>query len=440
MKTSILQSILIASVLLACRQQDDEAILGRPEVRMDQILKEYKQRLVSSPHGWKGYIFPGLGGGFSFLFEFSSEGRVTMMADINDDCATESYESSFRLEAVQLPSLFFDTYSYLHMLSDPDPNVIGGEIGHGLTADFEFAFHSVSENGDTLRLLGNQNKTPLMLIKASRDEAQAFHSGDVKAIMNQAAGYAKYNPFVYIQSPDGKRLNTSFNLEERLFSLSLRQGDTLNISSTPFGYTTQGLFLQNPVTYRNITFQEVFFDAAASKYYVEVNGTRVNLQTAEEPVLPLHLLLGVEFSTLSIPQGGLEGSSSIFSNITGNIAYDFDAMGVGLKSIEFDFNTDNKTMNLNVFFRSYSNGFLYLARYPYAYEKSPDGVITFLRYDEPNGNGEFLEPYMAPFLTYFDNYRFRMEYLKIDAGYVSRVRCVESSAFYFSANFGSEVF
>jgi hypothetical protein len=225
-----------------------------------------------------------------------------------------------------------------------------------------------------------------------------------------------------------------------LFSLSLKQADTLNVSSAPFGYTTRGLFLQKPVTYRNITFQEVYFDAAAGKYYVEVAGNRIDLQNAAEPSLPLHLLLGVDFSTLSIPTGGLQGSSAIFDNIVGNLAYALYSMDLGLKYIEFDFNTRNNTMNFNVFFEAYSNGRLYVAQYPYAYEKSPDGVFRFTSYDEPNGNAEFLAAYMAPMLYYFDNYRFRMEYFKNDDDYVSKVRCVESSTFYFSANFGSEVF
>jgi hypothetical protein len=440
MKKNILHSILIASTLLACRQTDDEAVLGRPEVRMDQMLKDYRQKLVSSPNGWKGYVFPGAGGGFSFLFEFSSEGRVITMADINDDCATEAYESSFRLEAVQRPSLFFDTYSYLHLLSDPNPDVIGGVIGEGLQCDFEFAFERVSDNGDTIRLKGNQNGTPLMLIKATSDEAQAFRNGGVKSVMDVAAKYADSNPFVYIQSPDGKRLNTSINLHEKKFSLSLKQADTLNVTSTPFGFTPRGLFLQKPVSYRNITFQEVFYDMATGQYYVTVNGSRINLQSTDEPVLPLHLLVGIDFSTISVPPNGLDGTSAIFYNIAGSMAANLNNVGVALTYIEMEFNTENKTVNLNIFIRAYSNGRTYLAQYPYAYEKSADGVFRFRPYDEPNGNAEYIAEYTAGLRYYFENYRFRLEYFKTDEGYVSQMKCVESAQFYFTANFGSAVY
>jgi hypothetical protein len=385
-------------------------------------------------------VFPGQGGGYGFWFEFSSEGRVVMMADINNDCATEAYESSFRLEAVQRPSLFFDTYSYLHILSDPDPSVSGGVIGEGLQSDFEFAFEKVSDNGDTIRLKGNQNATPLVLIKATGDEARAFHNGDVSTVMGGAHAYAKAHQFVYIQSPDGKRVNTSINLDERLFALSLKQGDTLNIQSTPFAFTPYGLHLQKPVSYRTIAFQEVLFDTAEGRYYVIINGSRINLLDSGEPVLPLHLLLGVDFSALSVPPGGVEGSSAIFSSIVASIAGNLDGAALILSYIDLEFNTENRTMNLNIFFKPYGDDFVYVAQYPYAYEKSPDGMFKFQAYDEPNGNGEYLAQVVAPLLYYFDSFRFRMEYYKTENGYLSQMKCVESSQFYFAANFGLPVF
>jgi len=440
MKHTILQGLLIAASLVACRQSDEEAILGKPEVRMDQLVKDYQQKLVSSPHGWKGYVFPGSGGGYSFLFEFSAEGRVVMMADINDACATKAYESSFRLAAVQRPSLFFDTYSYLHILSDPDPGVSGGEIGTGLKSDFEFAFEKVADNGDTIRLKGNQNGTPLVLIKATGAEAQAFHNGDVKTVRDYAGAYAKEHQFVYIQSPDGKRVNTSINLQERLFSLSLKQGDTLNIQSVPFGFTPYGLHLQKPVRYRTIAFQDVSYDASAGSYYVTVNGARINLLVAQEPVLPLHLLLDVDFNTISVPPGGLDGTSAVFSSIASSLAGALDGAGLVLTYIELEFHTDNKTMNLNVFFKPYSGSPIYVAQFPYAYEKSPDGVFKFKPYDEPNGNGKFLAPAMTAMFYYLDNYRFRLDYYKGEKGYISLMKCVESPQFYFTADFGSKGF
>src|SRR5689334_9333885 len=95
MKRSIYSLLLIVCVVTACQQEQDEPLMGKPEQRMSTMLSDYRQQLVSSEHGWEGFLFPGVGGGYSFLFEFSDEGRVTMMSDINSDCATQAKESSF---------------------------------------------------------------------------------------------------------------------------------------------------------------------------------------------------------------------------------------------------------------------------------------------------------------------------------------------------------
>jgi len=432
-----LRYIALLFIAAAC-QQDKEVFMGRPEERMNKLLEDYKQQLIASPNGWKGYVFPGLGGGYSFLFDFTAEGRVVMMADINADCATDPYESSFRLEAVQRPSLFFDTYSYLHILSDPNPDTINGATGQGLLSDFEFAFESF--NGDTIRLQGNQNKTPLLLIKATHDEAEAFRSGTVNTIMERALAYGEKNPFLYIQSSDGKRLNTSINLDARTFALSYKEADSLNINSTMFGYTTRGIFLQEPVRYRNIVFQELFYDTTHDGWYVEVSGTRINVISSAAPVLPLHLLLGVDFSVLSVPPKEMDGQSPLFVTMAQSIAATLYDAGIGLSYMEFDFNTKSKTMNFNVFIRAFSNGQLYLAQYPYSYTKSADGVLKFSPYDEPNGNAEYIQQVMNPLLFYLDKYRFRMEYYNGPDGYVGQMKCVESAPFYFTANFGSAIF
>jgi hypothetical protein len=141
-----------------------------------------------------------------------------------------------------------------------------------------------------------------------------------------------------------------------------------------------------------------------------------------------------------VPREGLEGTSAIFTSIVGSIANSLDGAALVLNYIELEFHTENKTMNLNVFFKPYDDSYVYVAQYPYAYEKSSDGVFKFKAYDEPNGNGKYLAQVMTPMMYYFDNYRFRLDYFKTEKGYVSQMQCVESSQFYFSADFGSPEF
>lgn len=426
--------IVALIAVAACQREDDPLLMGRPEERVEQILKDYRQQLVDAPSGWKGYLFPGSGGGYSFYMTFSTEGRVTMLADINADCQVKPFESSFRMEAVQRPSLFFDTYSYLHILSDPDPDTVGGAQGHGLNSDFEFAFESTQ--GDTIKLKGNQHGSPLLLIKATAAESEALRRGDLSVLQKGVVGYKDKNPFTYLQSRDGKRINTSFNLDAKTFSLSFKQADSLNIQTTPFAYTTNGIFLQKQITYKDVTFREVSYDASG-KFYVMVGGERINLVPSADPILPLHLLLGIDFTTVSVPFEPLPGWSPLYTNLRLTIHNALLAKGVGLSNIELAFNPKNKTLTLDVFMRAVGDGGYYLGRYQYAYTKSADGVFKFTRYEEPTGNAKYIEEDMAPFLYYFNSSRFRMEYLKTDDGFVAQLKCVESPTFYFSGNFGS---
>ncbi|HRO71158.1 MAG TPA: DUF4302 domain-containing protein, partial [Chitinophagaceae bacterium] len=72
-----------------------------------------------------------------------------------------------------------DTYSYLHVLSDPDATVNGGSFGAGLLSDFEFYFDSAS--ADTVRLVGRVNGSRLTLIRATAAEENAYLNGQLVA-------------------------------------------------------------------------------------------------------------------------------------------------------------------------------------------------------------------------------------------------------------------
>src|SRR5690606_32590890 len=98
---------------LSSCQNDDEALpIGeRPDERLNSTLANYKSQLVNAPYGWKGVLYPGAGGGYSFYFVFLQDDRVIMYSDIDANTAAVPLESTYRLKAMQRPSLLFDTYS-----------------------------------------------------------------------------------------------------------------------------------------------------------------------------------------------------------------------------------------------------------------------------------------------------------------------------------------
>ena len=158
MKRGLVFLLFTIIFLQSCQKDDDNIFDKSPDERLNEKLAEYQALLAGAQYGWKGLIVTDSAvagpyqGYYSFYFKFDNANRVKMYSDWDATSAVTPMESSYRLKAIQQPTLIFDTYSYIHVLSDPNPNVNGGEVGQGLQSDFEFAFESATT--DTVKLIG----------------------------------------------------------------------------------------------------------------------------------------------------------------------------------------------------------------------------------------------------------------------------------------------
>ena len=176
MKQYLLYLFVIIATLTACKKEDDPIFPKSPDERLNDTLNKYQQTLTGAPYGWKVLIYPaGVPHSvFGFYCRFNDSNRVAMFSDFDAASSITLKESSYRLKALQQPSLLFDTYSYIHVLSDPDGGVNGGANGQGLGSDFEFALNGMS--GDTILLTGRFNKSKAYLIKATQQEQQDYYN------------------------------------------------------------------------------------------------------------------------------------------------------------------------------------------------------------------------------------------------------------------------
>lgn len=174
MKRTFLYLLLAAAVFTSCRK-DDTVFDQSPDERLNETLEKYESALINAPNGWNAAIIPGNGAIYNFFFRFDNKNRVRMFSDFDTATAGNAMESSYRLKALQQPSLLFDTYSYIHLLADPDPSVNGGfPAGQGLISDFEFAIDSVTAN--RIWLTGRQKGTQMVLTRATQQEAAAWEN------------------------------------------------------------------------------------------------------------------------------------------------------------------------------------------------------------------------------------------------------------------------
>ena len=432
-------AILIMNVfIIGCQTDPVRNSAGNPDDRLADILADYQNQLVNSTHGWKAFLYPGEGGGYNFYMQFSSENRVVMMADIIDETATEPFESSYRMAAVQRPSIFFDTYTYLHYLADPDPEVNGGIQGHGYLSDFEFAFESIA--GDTIRLKGNQHDSELILVRASRREKEQYQSDRLQQIMSGIGNYVKDHPYLFLLAEDNKKTSVSINPYTRSASLVEQngQGSDVVVSSTRFSYTTEGILLRDPLTFRGTSFRNIYRDIASNKLYIEgASDTRLDIKVLEGPIFPMHQVVGIEFISINLDPdpANSPGWSSTFKSTWISMDEALDGCcDFRLSDIQFLFNRETRAMDINMYVRDVSSGRSYRLRYPYAYTKTWDGIFTFFSNpnEEANYNAQYFRPVMENFLTEFENRKFRMEYIKTDKGFSGQMRSQDFLSFYFA--------
>ncbi len=171
--------ILLAIVAFSSCQKESDTIFDKSaDERINAKLKEYSDALVDAKYGWKTEYFPGSlsMGGWSYLMKFDANGNVSVMWDLSEATAKKGYESHYSIRSIQKPSLIFDSFGYLHFLSDPDPKTFNGVAGKGVKGDFQFDIDGIK--GDTLFLYGHFDGTVMKLVRATAEDVDLMPSVD----------------------------------------------------------------------------------------------------------------------------------------------------------------------------------------------------------------------------------------------------------------------
>lgn len=246
MKKSFLYLLFLITAFFSCENKDDTVFEESADVRLNAALASYEKQLVEAPYGWNAVIYPGGGGSYGFYFKFDDKNRVTMYSDFSDASAAKSKESSYRLKAMQTPSLIFDTYSYLHVLADPDEEVNGGERGEGLLSDFEFSIYGDSITADRMAFVGRKNQSRLVLTKATQAQATAYGNGELaKAIVFH--NIAKYIPYFKRVTLGANTYEITVNQRSRTLSLTWLNGNVPKTFSTKYYFTPTGVAFVSPL-------------------------------------------------------------------------------------------------------------------------------------------------------------------------------------------------
>jgi hypothetical protein len=433
--------------LAACKK-DTRVFDESPDVRVQKTLTAFQKELVDAGDGWKATIFPRGGKGFSYWMKFDAANRVTMVCDFNTTTATTSKTSSYRLKALEQPSLMFDTYGYIHLPADPSGSVSGGTNGAGLASDFEFALlegliDSLRDHPGTItqmNLFGRFNGVPIQFSKATAAEATAYNAGGLNTLMTPVIAYVNANKYLFVKLGDDKRLQVAIDLTRRNLTLAWEVDGIVSNSASPFAYTLTGIILQKPVEYNGKKIYELTWDNTDKILFAMVDGAKVKVEVSPSPILPLHLILGSGgFSTIVPPNATtFPGWSDDFKTRRAAAAAAMLTGGFGLRMdrMLFAFNTTLKTMVLTVDIYQGANKFI--ATFNYTYTKTQTGVFKFAVGDPvANANGNLIIGNMAPLLAQRLNVdQFTMDYF-VDPTYgtLGQFISVENPGFTFTGTF-----
>ena len=292
-------------VFSSCQKDNTRVFDQSPDTRINDALTQYGSTLTSSAAGWNATIKTGTGGIYHFHFRFNESNRVFMFADINLETATTEKESSYRLKALQTPALIFDTYSYLHMLADPDGSVNGGANGQGLISDFEFAFDSLAT--DSILLTGRVNGTKLTLIKSTQEDFDAWQNGAWANVLAFENINAIQNYFKRVNI-GGVNYDLKVDPVARTIVFTWVDGSgNIRQFITAYNYSSTGVMFVTPFDTGSQTingFEIVGWNAGNFTLNIKVNGTAATIAGATQP-LKVDLAAPQRWWQYAVSNGGL---------------------------------------------------------------------------------------------------------------------------------------
>lgn len=287
MNKNLLYYLLAITLVASCRKNDDNAFDKSPDERLNETLTAYQKALTGAPYGWNANLITGDGGSYRFYFSFNDSNRVLMYSDFDSTTATVIKESSYRLKALQQPSLIFDTYSYIHILSDPDASVNNGTYGSGLKSDFEFRVDTVTT--DSISLTGRFNGSKLSLRKAAQGDRAIWANGQVTNGVVNFKNYWKFLLYFRRLTYSGTQYELQFDTTIKKVTVSWISGTRTNSVTRGYYFWANGIYFSDPVVNGSVSipgFSINSFSAGAQIMNVTVNGTAAVISGFSTPINP----------------------------------------------------------------------------------------------------------------------------------------------------------
>ena len=426
MKKVIFFISLLSSILLTnCKKESFVATFDKtPQQRMSEQIKLVSDELTGAENGWIGLLPTLSGGGYSFYFTFDKEQYVNMYADLTDESASNFAPSRYRVKADMGADLVFDTYNYITLLNDPDESAFGGVIRDGFKSDIDFIYDHSSD--DSIVFIGKRYRQPLIMIKASSEEASAYKNGELLTSMNDFKSFFTENANAYVELEDGTKASIEPNSSNSLTSgkritfTALKDDGTVNATVAKFAFTIhQMALLDSGASIGEVNFRKLAWKNESTLAAYSASGKEYIVKNNPTPILPLFRLWGSKYSGLvssykQINPGTSPDGAEILNyfhdnldNHAGLLGYPFNA---GKITLAWD--VINKRLKFQGFSSQDGGNSGWTTEIAYDYTVDETGVFTFTLRSAASGGyvgnimtklDDFLQNNTVSFDYYIDN-------------------------------------
>lgn len=325
---SILILLASAAVHTACNESTvtmDDSV----DVRVDSAMKGYQAQLAGAEFGWFADIETSKGF-YRFWMDFADNNMVTMFTDNLDYPELNGIPrtSTYMFHAYQRPVLTFDTYNYLHIISDPNDAISGGTGNLGLKTDFEFEIDEVTD--DVFTMTGRINRIKATLTRATEAEMQAVKQGQLQEALRNAPSY-KQNLFCYM---DVNGLTVDVKLSTRTVMFLYKVGNVTQIEAveTHTDIVTKDLVFDTPVTINGVEIKGLNYHADTDNFTTD-SDTPILIQAKSKANIGMEACFGVEkYYTILRVEDGMFPSTNESENYLGYLMHNIFQMKLLLTS------------------------------------------------------------------------------------------------------------
>ena len=323
---SILILMASTAVYTACNESTvtmDNSV----DVRVDSAMKGYQAQLAGAEFGWFADIETSKGF-YRFWMDFADNNMVTMFTDNLDYPEYNGIPrtSTYMFHAYQRPVLTFDTYNYLHIISDPNDAISGGSGNLGLKTDFEFEIDEVTD--DLFTMTGRINRIKATLTRATEAQMQAVKQGKLQEVLRNAPSY-KPNLYCYL---DVNGLTVDVKLSTRTVLFLYKIGSAPQID-THTDLVTKDLVFDTPVTINGVEIKGLKYQGDASDTFITDSDTPILVRSKATANIGMEACFGVEkYYTILRVEDGMFPSTDESVNYLGYLIHNIMQMKLRLTS------------------------------------------------------------------------------------------------------------